>query len=357
MPAKVTSAQLIDKISNPRRTYFDIFSDTYELELVDLTCSTQLLANFGRPKIILTELCRWNDEADVYYGKVGNGESVGMSIAVKIGQYMTIADEAVRYRSMHKLYTKTIPACLGLYGLVAAGMQLGVLILERFGMGLKDEFIQMSRVEKTALLNHLLELHSLGIMLNDLVPSNVLESDFCSGDLRLIDFADIELEHRCSRAARPGNQTYRFRVEDAGEEGSWEFPALCPDILYFAQTIDFWDNGIVIFLGFRYKVDEVPSDRIMQRLKPVNWMRVFAPDVQDKLFYEWFRYIWQEIQEHGLKNTLETALEKLDAWEQTHLAGYPREREWMYPNMSGAKPYAYEDGLVKIPYKAEGKIH
>ncbi|KIY70019.1 hypothetical protein CYLTODRAFT_442240 [Cylindrobasidium torrendii FP15055 ss-10] len=370
-----STTPLIDRISNPQETYFNIFSAVSKLELVDLTCSTPLLASLSKHSVILTELRRWNTEFNSYYGQLETEGLETVNITVKIGSYYSIANEALqyRYRRIHSLQGKTVLVCHGIYGLVSRRKQLGVLILERFGIEVEDYFVKMSRVEKTALLNQLLELHSLGIILKGLVPNNVLESDFCSGDLRLIDFAEdnIESNHRCRRAAHPENKTFRFTAETAKTGGGWDYPAVCPDILSVAQNMHFWDHGRyqalsrwcllpfplispgrVLYLGFHFKVDDVPSARLMQRLKPVNWMRVFALDVQETLYRDWFCYMLQEIQKHGLKETLDTALEKLDAWEKVHLPRYPREREWMYPNLKGATPYAHAAGLVSIPYKA-----
>lgn len=87
-----------------------------------------------------------------------------------------------------------------------------------------------------------------------------------------------------------------------------------------AIFIAFPCSGKVLFENYVFKVDEVPSERIMLRLNPVNWMLVFGLDAQKTLYREWFRYMWKEIQQHGLKNTLATALEKLDAWEKIHLS-------------------------------------
>ncbi|KIY62477.1 hypothetical protein CYLTODRAFT_458964 [Cylindrobasidium torrendii FP15055 ss-10] len=267
--SKVISTPLINKLSNPRQTYsyFDIFSEAQELELAELTCSTPLLANITNPRIILRQLCRWsNDEADVYYGKLEDGGSYSIDITVKIGGYYPMANKALQYRSMHTLWGKSILICHGLYALaVSRGRQLGVLILERFGSLFDDYFVRMSRVEKTALLNQLLEIHSLGKSYSNLWPRNVLESDFCSGDLRLIDFADIESDHKCRCASHPEKRTFRFKAEDA-KRHPWEFPAVCPNILRIAANMNYWDYGVAVFAGFEYEVDDVPSARIMYLL-------------------------------------------------------------------------------------------
>ncbi|KIY70020.1 hypothetical protein CYLTODRAFT_488397 [Cylindrobasidium torrendii FP15055 ss-10] len=354
------SALLYNKLPNPQRgrprgTYFDIFSkEASELELVDLTCSSQLLPTMSRPKITLTKLGNSINMVDTYYGELEDGSPGGLDVAVKIGDYYRMANEALRCQSMHSLWGKTILVCHGLYGLAAVRRQLGVLILERFGLTIDCPLSSLSRMEKTVLLNHILEIHSLGKILNDLQPRNVLESSFCSGDLRLIDFAsDVESDHQCPRAAHPEHETFRFKVEDAGKE-EWDFPAVCREVLNIAADMQYWDDGDVCLFTFEFKVDEVPSERVMNRLFPVNWLRVFGPSVQQTLSREWFRYMQQEIQAHGLQDTLDTALDKLDAWEKEHLPRYRRKREWMFPDLMGATPYKHKDGLVKIPYKAEG---
>ncbi|KIY70034.1 hypothetical protein CYLTODRAFT_452061 [Cylindrobasidium torrendii FP15055 ss-10] len=352
--AVVASTPLISRISEHRPTSFDIFSRASRLELVDLTCSTQLLSMIGKPEIILTELYDWSNKANTYYGKLEDGRSPGgIYITVKIGKYYQMANEALQQQRIHSLSGKIISVCHGLYGLTVARRELGVLILERFGPEIDCHFGALSRMEKTVLLNHVLEVHSLGKILCDLDPSSVLESHFCSGDLRLTDLAGIESDHECPRAAHPEHKTFRFRVEDTEKEQG-DFPAVCRHILIFAVNMNYWDHGKVDFLDLRFNVDEVPSERVMNRLFPVNWVRVFGPSVQRTLLREWFRYMQKEIQAHGLQNTLDTALNKLDAWEKEHLPRYRRKREWMFPKLKGATPYQHKNGLVKIPYKAEG---
>ncbi|KIY70021.1 hypothetical protein CYLTODRAFT_409171 [Cylindrobasidium torrendii FP15055 ss-10] len=170
--AELASTPLISKISRHRPTYFDIFSRASKLGLVDLKWSSPLLAKLSKPQVILEELCQWNGKANVYYGKLESGGADAIDIAVKIGDHDEITDEALQYRDMHSLWGKTIPICHGLYSLAAAGKQLGVLVLERFGSTIDCRLSSLSRMEKTTLLNHVLEIHSLGKILNDLQPRN-----------------------------------------------------------------------------------------------------------------------------------------------------------------------------------------
>ncbi|KIY62468.1 hypothetical protein CYLTODRAFT_426884 [Cylindrobasidium torrendii FP15055 ss-10] len=92
----------------------------------------------------------------------------------------------------------------------------------------------------------------------------------------------------------------------------------------------------------------------MNRLFPLAWGRIFGPNTRRTLCGEWFRYMQKAIQANGLQDTLDTALDKLDAWEKVHLPGHPREREWISPDLINTTPYTHKNGLVKIPYKEEG---